>query len=61
MLRRSPKAIPKPTHKFMGELFLLDGEKLFIWNFTLVKWVRLRRSFANNEIILHLKRMERIK
>ena len=60
-IRRSPKKISKPTHKYMGELFLLDGEKIFIWSWYQSKLARLWKSFNHDELILLFSYDDRFK
>lgn len=37
---------------YIGDLFLLDGNKLWIWSFAQTKWSRLWKSFNHDEMVL---------
>ncbi len=53
--KKRPNRHTRATHRYMGELFLLDGSSLWIWSFVLNKWHTLYKSFDHDEIVLLFK------
>lgn len=53
-----PTRNTKPTHKYMGELFLMNGAKLWIWSYSLNKWSRLWKSFDHSELVILFRKSD---
>lgn len=47
-----PTKRTKPTHKYMGELFLMCNSRIWIWSCELCKWMTMWKSFDHDELTL---------
>lgn len=58
--RRNPKIL-NPTHNYMGNLFCLLENRIYIFSFMLNKWQTLWKSFDHDELVLLFNRSNRFR